>query len=241
MAERVLIVNADDFGQDPAFNRGTRTAYDDGVVTSASLMVRWPAAADAVALGAERPGLSLGIHLDLGEWSYADDEWTPLYRVVDADDPAAVEREVAEQLDRFSALVGRAPTHVDSHQHAHLSEPAASVISAAAASLGVPLRSRDDRVRYRGDFYGQSGRGDPYPEGITVDALVSLVMDLPPGITELGCHPGLGDDLDTMYRDERLQEVRSLCDLRVRAAIARCGVQLRSFAALSALVDDAAM
>jgi len=40
---RFLIVNADDFGQSPGINRGIIKAHADGIVTSVSLMVRWPA------------------------------------------------------------------------------------------------------------------------------------------------------------------------------------------------------
>jgi chitin disaccharide deacetylase len=63
--QRSLIVNADDFGQSPGVNRGTIKTCEQGIVTSASLMVRGPAAAGAY--GQERPTLSLGLHLDLGE------------------------------------------------------------------------------------------------------------------------------------------------------------------------------
>ena len=63
-----------------------------------------------------------------------------------------------------------------------------------------------------------------------MEALVRLIQSLPVGITELGCHPGTpGDDLNTMYRDERVQEVRALCDPRVRATIQTAAVRLRSF------------
>jgi predicted glycoside hydrolase/deacetylase ChbG (UPF0249 family) len=44
---RQLIVNADDFGQSAGVNRGVIEAHENGIVTSASLMVRWPDAADA--------------------------------------------------------------------------------------------------------------------------------------------------------------------------------------------------
>jgi predicted glycoside hydrolase/deacetylase ChbG (UPF0249 family) len=49
----------------------------------------------------------------------------------------------------------------------------------------------------------------------------------------LGCHPADGDDLNTMYRRERLEELRVLCDPRVRAAIQSMGIELRSFKNLS--------
>ena len=46
---RILIVNADDFGLSAGVNCGIVEAHDKGIVTSASLMVHMPAAAEAVA------------------------------------------------------------------------------------------------------------------------------------------------------------------------------------------------
>jgi len=48
--QRYLIVNADDFGQSQGVNRGVIAAHEHGIVTSASLMVRWPAAIEAAAI-----------------------------------------------------------------------------------------------------------------------------------------------------------------------------------------------
>lgn len=228
-APRCLIVNADDFGQASGINRGVIEAHERGIVTSASMMVRWSAAAEAAAYAHARPTLSLGLHVDFGEWAFRDDTWVPVYQVASTDDAEVVASEVESQLAAFRRLVGRDPTHLDSHQHAHRHEPVRSIFVELARQLGVPLRECSSAVRYSGAFYGQTGKGEPYPRAITVDALIDIVESLRPGTTELGCHPGLGDDLDTMYRDERLQEVRSLCDPRVRAAIVRGGVQLRSF------------
>jgi predicted glycoside hydrolase/deacetylase ChbG (UPF0249 family) len=42
---RTLIVNADDFGLSTAVNRGIVAAYEHGIVTAATLMVRGAAAA----------------------------------------------------------------------------------------------------------------------------------------------------------------------------------------------------
>src|SRR6476661_6659592 len=127
MANRRLIVNADDFGQSEGVNHGIIQAHENGVVTSASLMVRWPAAAAAAAYARERPQLSVGLHLDLGEWSFREGAWHPVYQVVPVEDAAAVREELLRQLDAFHALMGTGPTHVDSHQHVHTREPARSV------------------------------------------------------------------------------------------------------------------
>jgi predicted glycoside hydrolase/deacetylase ChbG (UPF0249 family) len=42
---------------------------EQGIVTSASLMVRRPAALEAAAYARRRPDLSVGPHVDLGEWA----------------------------------------------------------------------------------------------------------------------------------------------------------------------------
>ena len=79
-----------------------------------------------------------------------------------------------------------------------------------------------------GDFYGQSATGEPLPDAIGVDALVRIIDGLLPGITELGCHPGLHGD-GGVYADERGEEVRALCDPRVRAAVDARRIRLCSF------------
>jgi chitin disaccharide deacetylase len=227
---RYLIVNADDFGLSAGVNRGIIMAHQRGIVTSASLMVRYPAAPAAVRIARDCPALSLGLHVDLCEWVYRDDQWQPLYQVVDAADPVAVGGELRRQIDVFRRLAGRDPTHLDSHQHLHRSEPARRVFVEAAADLSVPLRDCSAQVRYNGSFYGQDARGYPCHEALTVESLVRVIEQLPPGWTELGCHPGLDEDIASVYRFERTMETRTLCDPAVRAVLERCGVRLRSFA-----------
>ena len=228
-AERYLIVNADDFGQSYDINRGIIETHQRGVVTSASLMVRWPAAIEAAAYSRDHPDLSLGLHFDFGEWSYRHETWVPLYEVVAVDDATAVADEVSCQLATFRGLVGQDPTHIDSHQHVHREEPVSSILVELARQLAVPLRHHSLTVSYCGNFYGQSGKGDPFPEAISVDGLIGTLAALAPGITELGCHPGDGDDIDSMYRNERAQEVKVLCNSRVRAALVAQGIELCSF------------
>ena len=235
---RYLVVNADDFGMTEGITRGIVRAHERGVVTSASLMVRRPAAAAAAAYARTRPQLGVGLHVDLGEWEYRDGEWSQSYRVVELRDPDAVSVEIERQLEGFRRLMGRDPTHLDSHQHLHREHPADAVVGEVARRLGVPLRHLSPGVRHRGDFFGQSSKGERYPEGITVDALIGLLADLAPGITELGCHPGETADYDGPYRDEREIELKVLCDPRVFEALIRYGVDLRSFSDVGPLLPS---
>ena len=226
---RCLVVNADDFGRSHGINRGIVAAHEHGIVTSASLMVRWPAARDAVVSARRAPDLGLGLHVDLAEWVYTAGEWRPLYEVVDLCDQAAVRAEVWRQVERFDALYGDYPSHLDSHQHVHRSEPVRSTLLEVASELGVVLRGEDRGVDYCGSFHGQTGRSEAMSEAITVEALVTILTDLEPGTTELACHPGLRDESGSVYSAERDTEVAVLCDPAVRGAIEASGISLMSF------------
>jgi chitin disaccharide deacetylase len=229
---RYLIVNADDLGQSRGINRGIISAHRDGIVTSASLMVRWPAAAEAAADARRHPRLSVGLHIDLGEQILRAGEWVPLYSVVPVQNETAVRDEISRQLGMFARLVGHAPTHLDSHQHVHLREPARSILLEIAQRLGVPLRNCSPEVSYCGSFYGQADDGTTLRDVISVEGLISILQTLAPGCTELACHPAAECDLQTLYSQERLQELKVLCDTRLRTAIAAMGFELRSFADL---------
>jgi chitin disaccharide deacetylase len=214
-----LIVNGDDFGASTGVNRAIEEAHDRGILTSASLLVRRSRAAEAAAYAREHPDMSLGLHLDLGEWIYRESEWVALYEVPIADEDAA-EREISAQLDDFRRLVGRMPSHLDSHQHVHQSEPVRSVLQAAASSLDVPLRHYSN-VRYCGEFYGQAKDRSLLPAFVSSSALIEIVRRLEPGYTELCCHPDAGRPV--------AKEVDSLCHPAVRAAVRTAGIQLCSF------------
>jgi chitin disaccharide deacetylase len=233
---RYLIVNADDFGYTEGVNRGILDAHDEGIVTSASLMVERPAAAEAAAQARERPGFGVGLHVELRSW-----RTSRFPKRGSAWSAEAVERRAAEdlqhQLDLFLRLVGRRPTHLDSHQHRHMVELVRPAFEETASEFGIPLRRLDRRIRFCGDFYGHDGRGRPEHEAISVDALIRLIENLEDGVTELCCHPGYKDGLDDWYRLEREQEIRALCDPRVRDAVERESVLLCSFEAVKPRVS----
>src|SRR5437867_9773644 len=116
-SKRYLIVNADDFGHSRAVNRGVMHAHEHGIVTSASLMVRRPGAVEAAEYARNRPGLSLGLHLDFGEWVYENENWVPVYNMVSLDDVTALRSEVSWQLAGFRSLPGINTSNIESRQH----------------------------------------------------------------------------------------------------------------------------
>ena len=229
---RKLIVNADDLGYTPATNDGIFHAHQHGIVTSASLMVRPAAAREAAQRAAEIGFTDLGLHLDLGEWTRRNGEWVALYDVVDPADADAVAAECERQVARFQDLTGRNPTHLDSHQHVHRQEPVRSIALAIAERLSVPLRHFSSHVTYRGDFYGQSGRGEAAPELLTEAALLAILRDTPDATIEIGCHPGWDPNLETMYCQERLREVEVLCSRALKESITALGFKLVGFSAI---------
>ena len=111
----------------------------------------------------------------------------------------------------------------------HLREPVRSIVLEIAEDLKVPVRDCTPVIHYCGGFYGQTREGQPYSQGISTQRLIDLLAQLQPGVTELGCHPGVGGDSDTTYDRERPEEVKTLCDAGVRLALIDMGIELRSF------------
>jgi predicted glycoside hydrolase/deacetylase ChbG (UPF0249 family) len=223
MTARRLIVNADDFGLTPGVTRGILRAHVAGIVTATSLMVLEPAAPYAARLAAHVPSLDIGLHATAPTTGGAD-AW-----------PLALRH----QLVRFIALMGRAPTHIDSHHDVHRTPEAAPHFERAAAELGVPLRGAS-AARPFSRFYGQWG-GESHPEHLAPDNLLRLIDDhVGPGWTEMNCHPGLVDPaLRSSYLAERGVELATLCDPAVRAGLDARGIRLAGFRDLTAAAEAA--
>src|SRR5213593_4670488 len=127
--EKYLIFNADDFGASTGVNRGILECHTRGVVTSASLMVTGRAAHEAASMSRDHPALAVGLHWDV----WGEDE-----REFDIEYVPAVRDEFRRQLDAFGHFLGRMPTHVDSHRHAHRSEHVMPLFRELVEPLGIP-------------------------------------------------------------------------------------------------------
>jgi predicted glycoside hydrolase/deacetylase ChbG (UPF0249 family) len=220
---RRLIVNADDLGYDPEIDRGILEAHRRGLVTSATAMVWTPFA--AAALAAAPSSLGVGLHAVL------DPELSE----------AAAHDELLRQLDRFQALRGAPPTHLDSHKHAHARPALLAAVAEVAAVRGLPVRAMDAglRLALRGrgvtttdGFLGDAARRPAWTE----PALLAALRGLADGSTELMAHPGYRPShAATSFGVEREVELAALTAAATRELVLVAGIQLCSYAGLAGL------
>jgi len=219
--ERFLIINADDFGAYTGVNRGILECHTRGVVTSASLMVTGRAVREAVSMSRDHPALSVGLHWDV----WGEDE-----REFDIDNVRAVREEFHRQIDQFHGLLGRMPTHIDSHRHAHREQHLLPVFRELVEPLSIPLRD-DGRVRFVGGFYAQWEWMVTNLEYVSVAFLQQMLhQEVLEGWTEFSCHPGyVSEDYTAVYLKEREEEVLTLTDSRILDTIEELGIRLVSY------------
>jgi len=135
--EQRLIVNADDFGLSSSVNHAVIRAHQEGVLTTASLMVNEGAFDEAVRLARENPKLGVGLHLTLlmghstlpakkipglvnprGEFSHKP-VVTGFRYFFRRDLREQLRAEIHAQFEKFHST-GLTLDHVNSHLHLHL-------------------------------------------------------------------------------------------------------------------------
>ena len=171
-SRRRLIVNADDFGRSHSINPAVIRAHREGILTSASLMVNEPAAAEAVELARENPKLGVGLHLTLLCGRAA----LPPERIPDlagaqgqfGSNPVAtgfhffarpslrnqLRAEIHAQFQRFHAT-GLPLDHVNGHLHFHLHPTVFAILMQDTEQLGIRhLRLTRDCFRMNAPLAG---------------------------------------------------------------------------------------
>jgi predicted glycoside hydrolase/deacetylase ChbG (UPF0249 family) len=229
-ASKFVIFNADDFGYSRGINRGIIDAHERGVVTSATLIVNAPATEDAVALARSHPKLAVGLHVNFTNEAQ---------RLIDLESREACGAELRHQYERFCELMGRKPTHIDSHQHVHRHPMRRALFEALAADEGVPLRDLPP-VTFKGGFYAQWEYGVSTPEKVSVEALMGILSrEIGEGIYEMSCHPGYYDSsLDAVYHRDREHELATLTDPRLPGWIEGLGIRIISYLDLPLLAQE---
>src|SRR5262245_13760179 len=162
--------------------------------------------------------------------------------------PDEARLEIGNQIDAFRALMGRFPTHLDSHHHVGTRAPLLELMVFFARALKVPLRSVDaetraaaraERLRTPDHFMGDSGP-EPY---WTAECVLEHLGALPAGVSEFMTHPGYYDDdlAYSRYGRQRDLELAGLTDPRARELIAREGIRLAHFGELGEGADATAL
>lgn len=249
--DKLLIVNADDFGLCKAQNYGIIDAFVNGVVTSTTAMVNGQGIEHAVALSAKHPGLAVGMHFvltlgrplsamqglvdekgELGKWIWqrAEEDTLPL---------AEIEHELECQFAKFIELFGRMPTHIDSHHHVHMIAQIYPIVEAFAKEKGIPVRFDYEAALSAGlvregvkapQGFDSSFYGDAISETLFLNTLDRAMVRGEQSL-EIMCHPSFIDNtiLASKYCYPRLAELDVLTSSSLKYAIAEHGYRLGTF------------
>lgn len=230
-----LIVNADDFGITRAVNFGILDCLQNGILTTTTLMCNAPATMHAIEL-TKKYDLPIGIHLvatmfrpltDCSSWVKEDgtfdkQKYMEHGEVVDVEQ---LRKEWFAQMEFFIKHVGKKPTHIDSHHHAHLQPHAAQVIQDIADYYQLPVRNIATEYGENVYFYHEF-----YSPNVSVDVIADAIKH--GDIVEMMAHPAYVDQKlieVTSYNMGRLPELDILMGEEAKELITKEGVELINY------------
>lgn len=242
-----LIINADDFALTKGVTDGIIKAYKEGILTSTTMMVNMPYIDLAKKYSDENPGLAVGIHLVLtaGKPILNDvktivDENGDFYKykyIYNKEiymDPKEVYREWKAQIEKFIKVMGRKPTHIDSHHHAHLMWPGLEIIQDLANEYNIPIRQEEymikdyEFVKFIRNFHEENINIEYFYED--KDSMLNY------DIVELMCHPGIVDKElrdKSSYTDAREKELKILLSKELKNWIIDNNIELINYTDIS--------
>lgn len=230
-----LIVNADDFGITRATNFGILDCLQNGILTTTTMMTNAPATMHAIEL-TKKYDLPVGIHLvasmfhpltDCSSWVKEDGTFDKqkFFTQGDLVDTNQLRKEWFAQMEFFIEHVGKKPTHIDSHHHAHLQPVASEIIKEIADYYQLPVRNI--KTNYGEDVYFYH---EFYSPNVSVDVIADAIKHS--DIVELMVHPAYVDQKlieVTSYNMGRLPEIDVLMSDEAKALIISKGVELINY------------
>jgi hopanoid biosynthesis associated protein HpnK len=158
-AQRILVINADDFGLEKEVNSAIIRAHREGILTATSLIANGTAFENAAELALEHPSLDVGAHLALtrgpsllggpllkpvevpslvkGDGLFPQNPATLAGRIMmGLISHSQIEKEFRAQMEKIRAA-GIRITHIDSHQHIHVLPSVFRVVATLALEFNV--------------------------------------------------------------------------------------------------------
>lgn len=233
-----LIVNADDFGYCEAVNYAIIKAFQEGIVTSTTMMVNMPGFDHAIELAKQHPELGVGVHMTMTCYKPLLDTHKTLvdehgYFAKDRKD----EFDVDELYDEFKAQIEKIKaagihiTHLDSHHHVHTIPRLRPLIDRIANEYKLPIRGG---FRYDFDYQPQTKLfGKFYMDNVTSTCLEAFFTEMEDDIVyDMMCHPAYIDKFlyeSSSYALPRMNELEILISEEVKQLIQKYNIQLMSY------------
>ena len=156
-----LIVNADDFGYSEEINKGIIESHLNGIVTSTSMIVNMPGFKSAVKLAKKHTSLDIGIHLNLTEGTACTSstlspkgKFSTRYTsfILKNYSKEEIEAELEAQIKKLETA-GIKISHIDAHEHVHVSSLVFDVIVSLAKKYKIMfIRVPDEKFALDGLF-----------------------------------------------------------------------------------------
>ena len=240
MVKRVII-NADDFGLCESNTLGILSAHKNGILTSATCMMGMPYAELALKEARQCPDLGIGIHLTLtvgkpvseGPKSFTDENgYFKKKKMYPKGQPEVDEDELYDewkaQIEKFIAIAGKKPTHIDSHHHVHMLPWLNHIAKRLALEYDIPMRQRAQVLdTYEYVFVDERF----YEEGVTYETLKTMLLE-DREIVEVMNHVGFLDqplyDMSS-YNLPRMKELEIIKSDEMKEFIKEHNIELINF------------
>jgi len=213
--KKLLIVNADDYGYFPSFDKGIIECINAGSVTSTTALVKNknlnPRLIDKLDVG-------IGLHLDLKNIGKQE-----------------LGSAVEEQFYVFEKVFSRLPTHIDFHKFSDERKEVIDYVSDFALEKSLPVRSKDFKTR---DLLKKKGVQTPdafiNSLNLSVEEIILSLGSLDNGVTELMVHPGYfgAESKSSLNREREEKDLKMLLSSEFKEAVNDSEIVLSDFSCL---------